>query len=332
MKNVADVNSEDILTELNNLDYADDDLKLLDDEDIKPINNKQDDDLADFYMDYDEPVGKVEAEPVKKVETYTEKVDTYTEKEERPFDKYIESPTVKEPVSKPTVDTYLNRPAPVKEEPKRIIPPTPNPLINKARENYNNSHKAYEKNEAANINDLSQLFNKVSNNVKGASEIVNRNAEIKRKIDERFEELRKLQEQHEANKRSDYAEINSYKEEVYSKLQQKKADIEKDLVDLRNNQEKLDKEKKNFEDYKNSSLANLKALEKELKDSYDSRNKNIEQVELGLVKRKEQLDNERAEIAKEKEKIAKEREELANNLLQFNKLVDDFTKGIDNFN
>ena len=33
MKNIADVNSEDILTELNNLDY-DDDLKLLDDEDI----------------------------------------------------------------------------------------------------------------------------------------------------------------------------------------------------------------------------------------------------------------------------------------------------------
>ena len=56
MKNIADVNSDDILSELNNLDYDDDDLKLLDDEDIKPISSsKEDDDLADFYMDYEEP-------------------------------------------------------------------------------------------------------------------------------------------------------------------------------------------------------------------------------------------------------------------------------------
>ena len=53
MKNIADVSSDDILNQLNNLEYGDDDLKLLDDEDIKPLGStKMDDDLADFYMSY----------------------------------------------------------------------------------------------------------------------------------------------------------------------------------------------------------------------------------------------------------------------------------------
>lgn len=351
MKNIADVNSDDILTELNSLDYGDDDLKLLDDEDIKPIhNNEPDDDLADFYMDYDEPIQK----PI------VPNVDLFTEKpkvEERPLDKYI-TPT---PVSKPTlkqsvepakvepnvssVDDYLNRKGtniPVQPTmPKPVLKETiSNPLINNIKPQSqvtvptppivatNNSNKVE-------IKDLSQLFNKVSNNVKGASEIVNRNAEIKKKIEEKFNELRKLQEQHEANKKSDYAEINAYKDEVYSKLQQKKADMEKDLIELKKGQEQLNIERKNFEDYKNTSLNNIKTLEKD----FESRNKNIEQVEVGLVKRKEQLDQERAMLAKEralidKEKasIEKERAQLTENLVQFNKLVDDFTNGIDSFN
>lgn len=359
MKNIADVNSDDILTELNNLDYADDDLQLLDDEDIRPINSRQtDDDLSDFYMNYDAPK--------KQPPIQTGTIDPFTERtvnNDRPLDKYIEQSNKltsqtqskgHEEVKNQSVgvDDYLNRqtPQPVKKEntvysqPKSsYVPPRTNPITPKAKVNTPYStppitNKEPSKNinqnsinKSVEINDLNQLFSKVSNNVKGASEIVNRNAEIKKKIEERFEELRRLQQEHEENKKKDYAEINAYKDDVYGKLQQKKTDIERDLVALRTEQEKFDKEKQSFENYKNNSLADLKKLEKELKDSYESRSKNIEQVELGLVKRKEQLDSERASLAKERESIQKEREELANNLLQFNKLVDDFTNGIDNF-
>ncbi len=359
MKNIADVNSDDILTELNNLDYADDDLQLLDDEDIRPINNKQvDDDLSDFYMNYDTPKGK---EPVQ-----APKIDPFTERtvsNDRPLDKYIDkankaaAPTqtkaYEEVKNQPVgVDDYLNRPTPMNVKKDNItynppksnyVPPRTNyaPSKPNVTSSYPSTSVAVKEppktinpspvNKGVEIKDLNQLFSKVSNNVKGASEIVNRNAEIKKKIDERFEELRHLQQEHEENKKKDYAEINAYKDDVYSKLQQKKADIERDLVALRTEQEKFEKEKKSFENYKNTTLTDLKKLEKELKDSYESRNKNIEQVELGLVKRKEQLDNERATLAKERENVQREREELANNLLQFNKLVDDFTNGIDNF-
>lgn len=359
MKNIADVNSDDILTELNNLDYADDDLQLLDDEDIRPINNKQTDDgLSDFYMNYNTP--KPQTSQI------TPKIDLFTERtanNDRPLDKYIEKANKLVPQSQTKVssevtstpvgvDDYLNRTTATSiksdstsynstkstyVQPKvNQIPAKPNSnridtstittnKVNPQGISQNSMNKKVE------INDLNQLFSKVSSNVKGASEIVNRNAEIKKKIEERFEELRHLQQEHEENKKKDYAEINAYKDDVYSKLQQKKTDIEHDLVALRTEQEKFDKEKKSFENYKNNTLADLKKLEKELKDSYESRNKNIEQVELGLVKRKEQLDNERTALAKERESVQKEREELANNLLQFNKLVDDFTNGIDNF-
>ncbi len=350
MKNIADVNSDDILTELNNLDYgeSDDDLKLLDDEDIRPINNKQvDDDLSDFYMDYSAPKKSEE----KKVDLYTEKL----KQEERPLDKYIEKANklVEQPKNIQTetktepkgIDAYLNRNVNTSNkeqlynQPKQaqsvqsVYKPQPkvNPISSTSTIKPQTNNYTINASSKTEVEDLNQLFNKVSNNVKGASEIVNRNAEIKKKIEAKFDELRRLQQEHEANKKKDYDEINAYKDDVMNMIQQKKSDMEKDLSELRVGQEKLEKEKKSFEDYKNNSLLNLNKLEKELKDSYESRNKNIEQVELGLVKRKEQLDIERASIAKEREQVKKEKEELARNLVQFNKLVSEFTQGMDNF-
>lgn len=335
MKNIAEVNSDDILTQLNNLDCDEaDDLKLLDDEDIKIVNNSSvDDDLSDFYMNY---------ETIREVSPKSKKIDLYTEKPRvaaPPVEKYVEPRKVEEKkteiirsvVKEPSsVDEYLNR----QSSNSTNTPVYSKPVVEKqqavvTKEIASKTSVKNEQNVAP--NDINQLFNKVSHNVKGASEIVNRNAEIKRKIEEKFNDLRKLQQEHETNKKKDYEEINAYRDEVYSKLQQKKSDIENDIRILRADQEKLDKERKSFEEYKATTLSNLNKLEKELKDSYETRNKNIEQVELGLVKRKEQLDIEKSKIAIEKDQIKKERDELAKNLVQFNKLVSDFTEGIDSF-
>ena len=318
MKNIADVNSDDILNELNNIGYEEEDLKLLDDEDIRPINDDIEDDLSEFYLDYDNK---------------DTKVDLYTEKPKSslsgPFDKYVEkkeeTKVIKE--DKPrSIDSYLNRSTtitghePVKEKINQTS------ITTKTYQTPVVKQQPVEKkiSSQANLNDINQLFNRVSNNVKGASQLVNRNAEIKKKIDERFAELKKLEQQHESIKQKDIDEINAYRDEVYKKIQSKKVDIEKDVRELRAEQDKLEKERREFEAYKQSTLANLAKVEKELKASYDSRNKDIEQVEAGLVKRKEQLD-------KEREAIAKEREELADNLVKFNKLVSDFTQDMDNF-
>ena len=343
MKNIADVNSDDILSELNSLDYGEDDLKLLDDEDIKPIKKMEmDDDLRDFYSD-------------EKIES--PKIDLYTEKEvkeEKTYDSYIEEIPVKAVVEEKketkdekiatnisNIDMYLNRQneitaAQVKHPEPVITPIKPKieevkPIISTPVEEVKPNIVTKTEDKIA-PSELNQLFDRVSNNVKGASEIVNKNAEIKRKIEAKFDELRRLQQEHEENKRKDYEEINKYKEEVYSMLQQKKTTLENELIELKKEKEKFEQDKIAFENYKNTTTANLNKLEEELNKAYETRNHEIEQVEIGLVKRKEQLDNDRLANAREKEQLEKERAELTQNLIQFNKLVSDFTNGIDNFN
>ncbi len=329
MKNIADVNSDDILTELNNLDYDEsDDLQLLDDEDIKVVKNNNTDELSDFYVGYNSNTNN-------SVDLFTEQpksnntIKVETPKIEIKKDTIEEKPSVIQPSS---IDSYLNREkvtpvskpnTPTYSEPIRQVPVN-NQKINNSSESQIKSVQPAINPKTNNMDDLNQLFNKVSNNVKGASEIVNRNVEIKRKIDDKINELKRLQQEHESIKKKDIEEINAYKDEVYTKLQHKKIDMEKDLKELRDAQIKLEQERKDFETYKSNAMANLTKLEKELKDRYEDRNKNIEQIEKGLVKRKEQLDSERASIAKE-------RQELADNLVKFNKLVSEFTQGMDGF-
>lgn len=330
MKNIADVNSDDILTELNNLDYDEsDDLQLLDDEDIKVVKNNNADELSDFYVGYNSNVNNGvdlynEQPKSNKVETSKTEIKRDTIEEKSPvvpptnIDSYLNREKVA-PVSKPSVPTYSEpiRQVQVNTQKKDIN-------MNNSSDNQIRSVQSTITPKTGNMDDLNQLFNKVSNNVRGASEIVNRNVEIKRKIDDKINELKRLQQEHENIKKKDIEEINAYKDEVYTKLQHKKIDMEKDLKELRDAQIKLEQERKDFENYKSSAMANLTKLEKELKDRYEDRNKNIEQIEKGLVKRKEQLDNERAAITKE-------RQELADNLVKFNKLVSEFTQGMDGF-
>ncbi len=182
------------------------------------------------------------------------------------------------------------------------------------------------------IDSLNQLFAKVSSNVKGASDMVNKNAEIKKRIDEKFLELKKLQEEHEQNKQSDYAEINAYKEDVYAKLKEKKTEVEEQMTLLSRAKEAFEIEKKAFEKEKAETLATLAKRDQELDKSYQERVQGITQIEEGLVKRKEQLDIERNAIQQERIQCDKEKKELADNLLKFNQLVDDFTRGVDRFN
>ena len=116
MKNIADVNSDDILTELNSLDYDEsDDLKLLDDEDIRPINNNQSssNDLSSFYSAVDKKEVK---------NTVDSNLDLYTEKpkdDSKRIEKYIEKANklIEQPKTTNTtvvkntsnIDNYLNR-------------------------------------------------------------------------------------------------------------------------------------------------------------------------------------------------------------------------------
>lgn len=334
--------TDELLNELTSIEFDDDDaLTLLDDEETPVVSKSvmEDADLASFYSDSVESltskkpkeevvVEKIEPkEPVKREESKTvevpKAVDSYqgTAPKRTNLDAYLNGSldNRKEEVkvekvslpSSPVVEEIKVEPV----EPPKLVPTT----------------IAQKKESQMDIDSLSQLFEKVSSNVRGASDIVNKNAEIKKKIDEKFQELKRLQEEHERNKENDYAEINSYKDEVYAKLKEKKMEVEEQMNILNQSRAAFEKEKSDFEKDKEAALAMISKREKDIDKSYQERLQGISQIEDGLVKRKEQLDIERANIQQERAQCDKEKKELADNLLKFNQLVDDFTKGVDRF-
>ncbi len=337
--------TDEILDELTSIEYDDDDaLTLLDDEESSVANVASiDDDLASFYQE-ETPKPKVEVEPVKKEVVSTPEV--MVEKIELKKEEPVPTPIIKTEPRSGNVDDYLSKSMEnrinrgnistsnvpnvrVVEEKKIEIPVPPLRSVDPAPSKPVSSTPVHTTSEPEN---LSQLFAKVSNNVKGASDIVNKNVEIRRQIDEKYKELQKLQLEHEAKTKKDYAEIEAYKDDVYNKLKERKAEIDQGMVLLSREKEEFEKAKLTFETEKASHMAALKQKEQEINQSYQERLKSIEQIENGLIRRKEQLDKERAAIQLDRQQCEKDKKELAENLVKFNKLVDDFTQGVDRFN
>lgn len=330
---------DDIMNELTDMEYDDEELALLDDEELQPISQSktpEDADVASFYDTPNESVDeKIEKPAVEEPKAAKQKkLEDLSQEEVAPEKETVETPP-KEEKKASNIDKYLRgvmdapknkeeqkveKPAPEKEESVKPVEPIP---------------EASPKEEAPVIapveiaarkekDELDKLFNQVTNNVKGAADRVNKHVDIKKKIDDRIGELQALQDRHEENKRRDFAEINAYKDEVYAKLKAKKTEVEDEMAKLKQAQD-------NFEAEKQTLMDGFIRKEKELQASYAERVKSLEQIEFGLVKRKDQLDLERLEIAKDREKCELDKQELAENLKKFNQLVDDFTKGVDRF-
>lgn len=176
--------------------------------------------------------------------------------------------------------------------------------------------------------DINNLFDRVNVNVKEASDIFRKNTDLKKKIDTRFEELKKLQSELENTRKKQIDEINSYKEEVLSKLNEKKEEIEKRLNLLKDSQASLEKEKQDFEQYKKAEKENIEKVQKEVQAAYDDRREELGHIEDVLRRQKDSLDEERSQLSLDRIEYEADKNELANNLLKFDELVNSFTNGI----
>ena len=349
-RNIA---NEDIMNEINGIEYEDDDaLTLLDDEEMhSAIQETDDDDLNSFYLDYPED---------EKVD-----VDLYTE-EIKPVEQPVEMvPSVEVPAVEPTVeekkevapvinngyqnkldklstniDAYLNgqldnRHDEVKvEKMEPVVVPAPQferkaePVIQPkpvvAPVNATVPANSPSSSANADNSNLNQLFSRASDNVRNVTD-------IKKKMEDKFNELQRLYAEFEKKKKADLEEINAYKDDVYNKLKDKKVELDNQARELKSQQDILANQKKQFEAEKTRIKEETKRKEQELEDAFKEREKNIEQVENGLIRRKEQLDQEKLKISKERVQVEQDKKELADNLVKFNQLVDDFTKGVDRF-
>lgn len=183
--------------------------------------------------------------------------------------------------------------------------------------------------EKIDTTDINSLFEKLSVNVKDASDIFKKNTTLKQKIDSRFEELKKLQGELTNSRKKQMEEIDQYREEVLNKLTEKKEEIEKRLNTLKELQATLEKEKTEFEEYKRTEQANINKIQKQVQVAYDERREELEHIESVLRKQKDSLDEERNQLSLDKIQYEADKNDLANSLLKFNQIVDSFTNGID---
>ena len=185
----------------------------------------------------------------------------------------------------------------------------------------------YEKEDIEETN-IGGLFDKVSVNVKEASDIFRKNTDMKEKIDKRFQELKELQNELESKRQNQINEINAYRDEVFTKLTEKKEEVEKRLNMLKEMQSDLEKERKEFEEYKKNENSKIEDIKNEVQSSYDERREELNDIEELLRKQKDELDQERNQLSLDRIQYEADKNELANNLLKFNELVDTFTNGV----
>lgn len=222
-----------------------------------------------------------------------------------------------ESVEEPSID--LEQPDEEQEEPEIEISDTPLSEIDKLTEFEDDSIEE---------TDINSLFDRVSDNFKEASDIFRKNTDLKEKIDSKFDDLKKLQSELDIKKKTSMEEVNQYKDEVYTKLTEKKDEIEKRLNLLKDQQASFDKEKAEFEEYRKNETENIERIKREVQSAYDERREELNRVEDVLRKQKDMLDEERNQLSLDKIKYESDKNELANNLLKFNELVDQFTNGV----
>ena len=179
---------------------------------------------------------------------------------------------------------------------------------------------------------IDSLFSKINANVKEASDIFLKNAEIKKRIDDRFNELKNLQSSIEKNKKSDYDEINEYKNSVIQELTDKKNEVEDKINELKDAQARFESDRKSFEIYKQEEMTRIQDEERQNRAAYEERKEELEQLETKFRKQKDLIDEEKRQLSLDKIQYEADKNELANNLLKFNELVDTFTTGMDTFN
>jgi len=119
----------------------------------------------------------------------------------------------------------------------------------------------------------------VNSNVLEASDIFTKNVEMKKIIDKRFDELKELQANLEASRKADFKEINNYKEEVLSKLNTKKDEIEERLSLLKKLQSEFEKEKEEFENYRREEEFKIQDAKKKNNESFDEKKAELSRIE-----------------------------------------------------
>lgn len=180
--------------------------------------------------------------------------------------------------------------------------------------------------------DINSMFEIATTGVLEAKNIFAKNVEMKEKIDAKFQELEDAKKEHERIKQSDIAKINSYKEAVTSKLKDKKAELDAQVLKLKEARSKYEQERTRFETYKKEEFERVKELKRQQRLEMEEKQKELDALTETLKQQKEEVEESKRQLELDRIKYEADKNELANNLLKFNDLVSDFTVNMDKLN
>ena len=183
------------------------------------------------------------------------------------------------------------------------------------------TEKDFLDNNSKQIKDIKKFFDLANDNVKSATEIFNKCVDMRKKVESERVELEKLRQEHADKTNKEIEKIKTLKESMFSKLKERKAEIDEEVMALKEGQATLAHDKQNFELEKKKEYEAINEEKKKNEAAAFEENKK-------LLELKKQIDKEREQLEIDKAKEQEKAEDLAVNLNRFNELVKEFTSGI----
>lgn len=216
----------------------------------------------------------------------------------------------------------------------------------KSKQTYNSSYRqemekvsSLPKEKELNIEqrnfDIQAMFERINSNVREATDIFNKNIEMRDQLAVDISKIEEEKEQMIADKAAferrindEYQRLNTKKEQEEAKLAEARRELEVQIDKLNNDNHKLEVDRITFETRKNEEYQKFSEY-KEMEQQ------KIEQLKNEVNLEKEKLNSYRLDLEEEKRRLRinqvrldNERNELATNLNKFNELVNNFNYGI----
>lgn len=172
------------------------------------------------------------------------------------------------------------------------------------------------------VKDIKKFFDIANENVRSATEIFNKCVEMKKKLEIDSKKLDKLRLEHEEKTQQELDKIKKIKEDVFSKLKDKKSVIDDEITSVKEERLLLSNERSRFEIEKKNEYQKLKEEKEKNQQELLEKNRKLDEDRKKII-------NDRKKLEEDEIKANEKADELADNLNRFNELVKQFTSGME---
>ncbi len=172
------------------------------------------------------------------------------------------------------------------------------------------------------IKDIKKFFDLANDNVKSATEIFNKCVAMKKKIDQESKALDRKKIENEESIKQEVEKVNRIKEVAFSKLKERKAEIDIEASEIKQEKILLSNEKSRFEMEKKKEYMKFEEEKEKQRQFMLEKNKELDKL-------RNEIEQDRIKLEEDKIASNEKADELTINLTKFNEIVKQFTSGIE---